>query len=73
MAADAKIILSGGARAENIVWVVAGASFFGANSHFEGNILGATSAVFITGSSINGRVLVQTAVTLQSTTVVKPV
>jgi len=73
MAANVKILLVGGARTENIVWVVAGAAFFGADSHFEGNILGATSAVFITGSSINGRVLVQTAVTLQSTTVTKPI
>ena len=64
VAADKKIILTGGARADNVVWVVAGASFFTARSHFEGNMLGATAAVFLTGSSIHGRVLVQTAVTL---------
>jgi hypothetical protein len=72
VAADKRIILTGGARADNVVWVVAGASFFDARSHFEGNMLGATAAVLITGSSIHGRVLVQTAVTLQSTTVTKP-
>jgi len=69
IAANMKIILAGGALARNIVWVVAGKSTYGANSHFEGIILGATSAEFVTGSSINGRVLVQTAVTLQQTTV----
>ena len=68
-AANVRVTLAGGALAKNIVWVVAGASTFGAGSHFEGIILGATSADFVTGSSINGRVLVQTAVTLQSTTV----
>ena len=68
-AANVRVTLAGGALAKNIVWVVAGASSFGAGSHFEGIILGATSADFVTGSSINGRVLVQTAVTLQSTTV----
>jgi|AntAceMinimDraft_11_1070367.scaffolds.fasta_scaffold28611_1 surface protein len=72
IAAGKNIFLKGGARADNIVWVVAGFSFFGAESHFEGTILGATSAVFITGSSINGRVLAQTAVTLQMATVTKP-
>jgi hypothetical protein len=66
------IILQGGAVANNIVWVVAGASTFGPDSHFEGNILGATNAAFQTRSSINGRVLVQTAATLQMTTVTKP-
>ena len=72
MAANKKIILKGGARADNVIWAVAGASYFGAGSYFQGNILGATSAVFITGSAIDGRVLVQTAVTLQMTTVTKP-
>jgi len=70
--AGKKITLAGGAQARNIVWVVADATTFGAGSHFEGIVLGATSAAFVTGSSINGRVLAQTAVTLQSTTVTEP-
>jgi hypothetical protein len=61
------VILSGGAKKENIVWAVAGFVEIGAGAHFEGIILGATAAKFLTGSSMNGRVLVQTAVTLQST------
>ena len=72
IAANKKIVLQGGARADNVMWVVAGASSFGAGSRFQGNILGATSAAFLTGSTINGRVLVQTAVTLQMTTVTSP-
>jgi len=72
IASNKKIILTGGARSSNIVWVVAGQSNYGAKSHFEGVVLGATSASFVTGSSINGRVLVQTAATLQSTTVMPP-
>ena len=72
IAANKRITLAGGALAKNIVWVVAGTTTFGAGSHFEGIILGKTNAAFITGSSINGRVLVQTAATLQVTTVVKP-
>jgi hypothetical protein len=72
IAANKQIILAGGALARNIVWVVTGKTTHGAGSHFEGIILGATSAEFITGSSINGRVLVQTMVTLQQTTVTSP-
>jgi hypothetical protein len=72
IAANKKILLTGGALARNIVWVVAGKTQHGADSHFEGIILGATLAEFVTGSSINGRVLVQTAVTLQKTTVTNP-
>jgi len=69
IAAAMRITLAGGARAKNVFWQVAGKTTFGADSHFEGIILGATSAEFLTGSSINGRVLVQTAVTLDQTTV----
>jgi hypothetical protein len=46
MAANKKIILKGGARADDVIWAVAGASYFGAGSYFQGNILSATSAVF---------------------------
>jgi hypothetical protein len=72
IASAKNVILAGGAKAENIVWVVAGAVTVGVRAHFEGIILGATSAHFLTQSSINGRVLVQTAVTLQKTTIVAP-
>ena len=70
--AGKSIKLEGGAQAKNIVWVAAGATEFGAGSHFEGIVLGATSATFKTGSSINGRVLVQTAAVLQVATVTQP-
>ena len=67
-----QIILAGGALARNIVWVVAGKTTFEADSHFEGTILGATSATFQKGSSINGRVLVQTNADIKQATVNKP-
>jgi hypothetical protein len=67
-----KIILTGGAKPENIVWVVAGYVEIGTYAHFKGIILGATAANLRTGSSIDGRLLVQTAVTLQKTTVNTP-
>ena len=72
MSSAVNITLSGGAQAKNIYWVAAGAVTFGTTSHFEGNILGATGINLQTGASMNGRMLAQTAVTLQKNTVVVP-
>ncbi len=72
MGSAVKITLSGGAQAKNIFWQVADAVTLGTTSHFEGNILGATGINLQTGASMNGRMLAQTAVTLQMNTVVVP-
>src|SRR3989344_2929481 len=67
-----KVILAGGARANNIFWVVAGQTTLGTTSVFNGNILGQTAIVLNTGATLNGRALAQTAVTLDSNTVIVP-
>ena len=72
MSSAVKITLAGGAQAKNIFWQAAGAVTLGTTSHFEGIILGATGINMQTGASINGRMLAQTAVTLQMNTVKKP-
>jgi len=72
MSSAVKITLTGGAQAKNIFWQTAGAVTFGTTSHFEGNILGQTGINLQTGASINGRMLAQTAVTLQMNTVTQP-
>jgi len=72
MAAAKNVILSGGAQAKNIFWQVAGAVNVGANTHFEGIVLGKTSITFGNKASINGRLLAQTAVILDATTVTAP-
>jgi hypothetical protein len=72
MSSGVKIILEGGAQAKNIFWQASGAVTLGTTSHFEGNILGQTGINLKTGASINGRMLAQTAVTLQMNTVNKP-
>lgn len=72
MSSAVSITLAGGAQAKNIFWVVSGAATIGTSSHFEGNILGQTGINMQTGASINGRMLAQTAVTLQMNTVNKP-
>jgi hypothetical protein len=68
-AANMKIILSGDAEANQIFWQVAGAVTVGAGAHMEGILLAKTAVTFITGSSLNGRVLTQTACNLQKATI----
>jgi len=71
MAAAKSVIMSGGLP-QNVFWQVSGAVTIGANSHFEGIILGQTSITFGNLSSINGRLLAQSAVVLDATTVTQP-
>ena len=72
MSSAVRITLIGGAQAKNIFWQAAGAVTFGTTSHFEGNILGQTGINLQTGATINGRMLAQTAVTLQMNTITQP-
>jgi hypothetical protein len=71
-ASATKVILKGGALATNVFWQSAGAVAIGTTAHFEGPILTKTMVAMNTGSSINGRLLAQTAVTLQKNTVTRP-
>ena len=66
------VLLAGtdsGPVAANIVWVMAGHLEAGPTSHLEGVFLVKTKADFKTGSSLNGRVLAQTACTLDQATI----
>ncbi len=72
IAAGKQVILSGGAQSKNIFWQVADTVTLGAGSHFEGNILAKTNIAMITGATLNGRAMAQTAVTLQSNVVSVP-
>jgi hypothetical protein len=72
VSSSVNVTLSGGAQAKNIFWQTSGAATFGTTSHFEGIILGQTGINLQTGASINGRMLAQTAVTLQMNTVTRP-
>jgi hypothetical protein len=66
------VFLSGGAKAGNIFWQVAGAVDIGTTAHFEGIILSQTAITMETGASMNGRALAQTAVNLDQSTVMMP-
>jgi hypothetical protein len=71
-ASATQLILAGGARAKNIFWQVAGAVTVGTYAHFEGILLGKTVIGVNTGATVNGRLLAQTAVTLQMNPVTQP-
>jgi hypothetical protein len=66
------VVLRGHAQAQNVFWQVAGQTNLGTTSHFEGIILCKTLIAMKTGASITGRLLAQTAVTLQKNSVTVP-
>ena len=70
--ANAKRITLVGALAKNIFWQVAGGATVGTGAHFEGILLSKTTGVLQSGASMNGRILAQTAVTLQEATLTQP-
>jgi hypothetical protein len=69
IAADKKVILTGGVQSKNIFWQVAGNAAIGADAEFHGILLVFTDVALITGSSLVGSIYSQTAVALQKATV----
>jgi Ice-binding-like len=72
LGSSVKVILQGGALPKNIFWQVAGIAGLGTTAHIEGIVLSKTAIVLKTGASANGRLLAQTAVTLDANTVTLP-
>jgi hypothetical protein len=72
LSSGTKILLAGGAQPKNIFWQVSGLVDLGTTAHFEGVIMTQTSITLRTGASINGRLFAQTAINLDSNSVVEP-
>jgi uncharacterized repeat protein (TIGR01451 family) len=75
ISANKKIILSGGARAKNIFWAVAGTTTLKPGSTFEGSILagpGDSTIALQSLATLHGRALGQKDVTLISNTIFIP-
>jgi hypothetical protein len=70
--ANHKVILAGGASPRNIFWQVADTVNVETMAHLEGVVLCQTSITVAMGASINGRLLAQTAVSLNASTVTAP-
>ena len=67
-----RVTLTGGALAKNVFWQSAGAVSIGTTAHFEGVLLAKTLVAVKTGASVNGRLLAQTAVTLEKNSITQP-
>jgi len=74
MANGTSMLVPSGALPKNIFWQVGGGAgaVIGTTAHFEGVILAAKAITLNTGATGNGRLLAQTAVTLDSNAVTKP-
>jgi hypothetical protein len=66
------IYLAGGAVAKNIFWQVSGDATLGTTAHLEGVVLSQTSIILSTGASANSRLLAQTDVNIDASTIVQP-
>jgi hypothetical protein len=72
MSTSAMVTLAGGALPKNVFWQVSGLVDLGTTAHCEGVILTATAITLRNGVSVNGRLLAQTAVSIDGGTVVQP-
>ncbi|WP_019556454.1 ice-binding family protein [Thiomicrorhabdus arctica] len=68
------VTLTGGALAKNVFWQIGGGAGLAidTNADFKGVVLAVKAIAVKTGATVNGRLLSQTAVTLQSNTVTQP-
>jgi hypothetical protein len=70
--AKSKIVLTGGAKAENVFWVLGTALTLGADSQFVGTVLAGSAITIGTNGVIEGKAIAQTAVTCETGCVVGP-
>ena len=71
--AGSKVILTGGAKAANVFWLVGTSATLGTNSILEGTILADQSVTLNTGARVDGRALARTgAVTLDTNAIATP-
>lgn len=66
---DAQVILTGGAQAKNVIWQVSGGVTLGTNSLFTGIVLSLGDIAMNNGAAVNGKLLTQTQVTLDRSTI----
>jgi len=69
---EVDVELTGGAQVSNIIWQVGGETLIGAGAHMEGIILSMNDIIVEEAVSINGRMLSQSAITLNSNIVNEP-
>jgi hypothetical protein len=70
--ASSNVILTGGALPGNVIWQVNGAVTMGVSAHFEGVVLAKAEINLGSLASANSRLLAQTAVNIDRSTVTQP-
>jgi hypothetical protein len=71
-ASGAKVILTGGAVSKNVFWQAADVVSIGTTAHMAGVVFAQTQIALKTGATVDGRLLAQSAVTLQANAVTQP-
>jgi Ice-binding-like len=71
-ASGMQVLLAGGALPQNVFWQVSGATTVGTTATMQGIVLAKTNIAVQTGGTVTGRLLAQTAVTLDSATIKAP-
>jgi predicted acyltransferase (DUF342 family) len=66
---SSNVILTGGAKASNIWWIVGSSATFGTYSHLEGNVLASASVAAETGATVNGGLYAGAGITFDANTV----
>lgn len=72
-AAASKIVLTGGALADNVFWQVLGAVSIGAGAKLVGTFLSAAAVALGAGASLKGRILTASTVALDNNPVTQPI
>lgn len=72
-ASNSNVILTNGAKASNVCWLVGSSATLGTNSHLAGTVMAYASITATTGTTVTGRLLAKTAaVTLDTNAVTLP-
>lgn len=69
---SAMVNLSGGAQAKNVFWQVSGKATLGTAANFSGVLMSQTLISVSTGAVVNGRLMAQSAITLDAARVTAP-
>jgi len=73
MAANSQVVLTGGAQAGNVYWLVGSSATVGADTAFEGNLLAYSAITLGAGATVDGLVAAETgAITLDNNTISVP-
>lgn len=72
-AAGSKVVLKGGALANNVYWQVVGAVALGADATMVGTVLGAGVISFGAGASLKGRALTSSTLALADSPITQPI